>query len=65
MAIVSDGQPCWVLAEMRALGFGTYFDSVIMSGDHGFRKPDPRLIKKALLIPKRRRIMSPQSSRVY
>jgi putative hydrolase of the HAD superfamily len=48
MGIVSDGQPCWALPEMRALGLGTYFDPVIMSADHGFRKPDPRLIKKAL-----------------
>jgi len=48
MGIVSDGQPCWALPEMRALGLGTYFDPVIVSGDHGFRKPDPRLIEKAL-----------------
>ena len=48
MGIVSDSQPCWALPEMRALGLGTYFDPVIMSADYGFRKPDPRLIKKAL-----------------
>lgn len=48
MGIVSDGQPCWALPEMRALGLGTYFDPVIVSADHGFRKPDPRLIEKAL-----------------
>jgi putative hydrolase of the HAD superfamily len=48
MGIVSDGQPCWVLPEMRALGLGAYFNPVIVSADHGFRKPDPRLIEKAL-----------------
>jgi putative hydrolase of the HAD superfamily len=48
MGIVSDGQPCWVLPEMMALGLGTYFDPVIVSADHGFRKPDPRLTEKAL-----------------
>jgi putative hydrolase of the HAD superfamily len=48
MGIVSDSQPCWALPEMRALGLGTYFDPVIMSADYGFRKPDARLIKKAL-----------------
>lgn len=48
MGIVSNGQPCWVLPEMAALGLHTYFDPVIVSADYGFRKPDPRLIEKAL-----------------
>lgn len=48
MAIVSDGQPCWAVPEMKALGLDGYFDPIIISADHGFRKPDPRLFKKAL-----------------
>lgn len=48
MAIVSDGQPCWVLPEMRALGLDGYFDPIVISGDHGFRKPDQRLFERAL-----------------
>jgi putative hydrolase of the HAD superfamily len=48
MAIVSDCQPCWAIPEMRALGLDGYFDPIIMSVDHGFRKPDPRLFEKAL-----------------
>ena len=48
MAIISDGQPCWALPEMTSLGLDRYFEPIIISADHGFRKPDPRLIKKAL-----------------
>jgi len=48
MAIVCDGQPCWTIPEMRALGLDGYFDPIIISADHGFRKPDPRLFEKAL-----------------
>jgi putative hydrolase of the HAD superfamily len=48
MAIVSDSQPCWAIPEMRALGLDGYFDPIVMSADHGFCKPDPRLFEKAL-----------------
>jgi putative hydrolase of the HAD superfamily len=48
MGIISDGQPCWLLPEMKALGLDTYFDPVIVSADYGFRKPEPRLIEKSL-----------------
>jgi putative hydrolase of the HAD superfamily len=33
---------------MRALELDGYFDPIIISADHGFRKPDPRLFEKAL-----------------
>jgi putative hydrolase of the HAD superfamily len=52
MAIISDGQPCWALAEMRAAGLDGYFAPVIISAAYGFRKPDPRLIQEALDILK-------------
>lgn len=52
MAIISDGQPCWALAEMKAAGLDGYFTPVIISAAYGFRKPDPRLIQEALDILK-------------
>lgn len=49
MALVSDAQPCYALPEMRAVGLDGYFDPVVISGRYGFRKPDPRLMQKALV----------------
>lgn len=48
MAVVSDGQSAWALPEMQATGIDDYFAPVIISGDYGFRKPDPRLFQAAL-----------------
>jgi putative hydrolase of the HAD superfamily len=48
LAVVSDGQSAWALPEMRATGIDGYFDPIVISGDHGFRKPDPRLFQAAL-----------------
>ena len=48
MALISDAQPCYALPEMKAVGLDGYFDPVIISAYYGFRKPDARLIKKAL-----------------
>ena len=48
MAVVSDGQSLWTLPEMRAMGIDGYFDPIVISSDHGFRKPDPRLFQAAL-----------------
>ena len=48
MALVSDAQPCYALPEMKAAGLDGYFDPIIISAYYGFRKPDTRLIKKAL-----------------
>ncbi|MBN1903640.1 MAG: HAD family hydrolase [Deltaproteobacteria bacterium] len=48
MAVVSDGQSAWALPEMQATGIDDYFGPVIISGDYGFRKPDPRLFQAAL-----------------
>lgn len=48
LAVVSDGQSVWERAEMKALGLDEYFETVIISGDVGFRKPDPRMFELAL-----------------
>ena len=48
MALVSDAQPCYALPEMKAVGLDGYFDPIIISAHYGFRKPDTRLITKAL-----------------
>jgi putative hydrolase of the HAD superfamily len=48
IAVVSDGQSVWALPELRAVGLDKYFDPVVISGDYGFRKPDPRLFQTAL-----------------
>jgi putative hydrolase of the HAD superfamily len=48
LAVVSDGQSAWALPEMEATGIDSYFDPIVISGDHGFRKPDPRLFQAAL-----------------
>jgi putative hydrolase of the HAD superfamily len=48
MAVVSDAQTAWALPELRSVGMHGYFDPVVISGDHGYRKPDPRLFQMAL-----------------
>ncbi len=48
MAIVSDAQSAYANSELRAVGILNYFNPVIVSGDYGYRKPDPRLFQKAL-----------------
>jgi putative hydrolase of the HAD superfamily len=48
LAAVSDGQSAWALPEIRATGIDSYFDPIVISGDYGFRKPDPRLFQAAL-----------------
>ena len=48
IALISDAQPCYALPEIKFAGLDGYFDPLIISGHHGFRKPDPRLTKKAL-----------------
>jgi putative hydrolase of the HAD superfamily len=45
LAVVSDGQSAWALPEMRAMGINRYFDPIVISSDHGFRKPDPRFFR--------------------
>lgn len=48
LAIVSDGQSSYARGELHKVGLTEYFSSIVVSGDHGFRKPDPRLFQYAL-----------------
>ena len=48
LAIVTDAQSAYARGELHKVGLLGYFDPIIVSGDHGFRKPDPRLFQLAL-----------------
>ena len=48
MAIISDAQSAYAIPELCAVGLVNYFNPIIVSGDYGYRKPDPRLFQKAL-----------------
>lgn len=48
LGIVSNAQTYYAENELRAVGLLDYFDPIIISGDYGFCKPDPRLFQKAL-----------------
>ena len=50
LASISDGQSAYAVPELNAVGLSGFFDPVIISGDFGFRKPDPRLFESALTI---------------
>jgi putative hydrolase of the HAD superfamily len=48
LAIVTDAQSAYARGELHKVGLLDYFDPVIVSGDHGYRKPDRRLFQLAL-----------------
>ena len=48
MAIVTDAQSAYARGELHKVGLLNYFDPVVVSGDHGYRKPDRRLFQLAL-----------------
>ena len=48
LAVLSDAQRAWALPELRTVGIDGYFEHCVISGDHGFRKPDQRLFEMAL-----------------
>ena len=48
LAVVSDAQSAYAVPELRAAGLADYFAPIIVSGDYGYRKPDPRLFQTAL-----------------
>jgi len=48
LALISDAQPCYAFPEIRAVSLDGYFDPIVISARYGFRKPDRRLIQKAL-----------------
>jgi putative hydrolase of the HAD superfamily len=48
LAAVTDAQSAWALPELRQVGLADYFFPVVVSGDLGYRKPDPRIFDQAL-----------------
>jgi putative hydrolase of the HAD superfamily len=48
LAVVTDAQSTWARGELHKVGLLDYFDPIVISGDHGFRKPDRRLFQLAL-----------------
>ena len=48
LAAVTDAQSAYARAELHKVGLLDYFDPIVVSGDHGYRKPDRRLFQLAL-----------------
>ncbi len=48
LAVVTDAQSAWARAELHQVGLLDYFDPIVVSGDHGHRKPERRLFDLAL-----------------
>jgi putative hydrolase of the HAD superfamily len=48
LAVVTDAQSAYARGELHKVGLLDYFDPIVISGDHGYRKPDRRLFEFAL-----------------
>jgi putative hydrolase of the HAD superfamily len=48
LAVVTDAQSAYARGELYKVGLLGYFDPIVVSGDHGYRKPDQRLFRLAL-----------------
>jgi len=48
LGIVSDAQQEYAISELKIVGIYRLFDSIVISGDYGFRKPDQRLFNQCL-----------------
>lgn len=48
LGLISDAQRVFLEPELRLAGLAEYFPVQVVSGDYGFRKPDPRLFAVAL-----------------
>lgn len=48
MGLVTDAQSAYARGELHQVGILDYFDPIIVSGDYGYRKPDPRLFQLAI-----------------
>lgn len=48
LALVTDAQSMYARGELHRVGLLGYFDPIVVSGDHGYRKPDRRLFQAAL-----------------
>jgi putative hydrolase of the HAD superfamily len=49
LGLVSDAQRVYLDPEIDMCGLRPLFDVIVVSSDHGYRKPDPRLFGTALL----------------
>jgi putative hydrolase of the HAD superfamily len=47
LAVVTDAQSAYARGELHRVGLLGYFDPIVVSGDHGYRKPDRRLFQFA------------------
>jgi putative hydrolase of the HAD superfamily len=48
LALVTDAQSAYARGELHKVGLLDYFHPIVVSGDHGYRKPDRRLFQLAL-----------------
>ena len=48
LAVVTDAQSAYARGELHKVGLLDYFELIVVSGDHGYRKPDRRLFQFAL-----------------
>jgi putative hydrolase of the HAD superfamily len=48
LALITDAQSVYAPGELHKVGLLGYFDPIVVSGDHGYRKPDQRLFQFAL-----------------
>jgi putative hydrolase of the HAD superfamily len=48
LALVTDAQTAYARGELHSVGLLEYFEPIVISGDHGYRKPDRRLFQIAL-----------------
>lgn len=48
LAVVTDAQTAYARAELHSVGLLEYFHPIVVSGDHGYRKPDPRLFLRVV-----------------
>jgi putative hydrolase of the HAD superfamily len=48
LAAVTDAQSTYAVPELETAGLREYFDTVVVSGGYGYRKPDKRLFTRAL-----------------
>ena len=48
LSALSDGQTLWAKPEIFSVKLHDFFPIVLISGDFGYRKPDPRLFEAAL-----------------
>lgn len=48
LALVSDAQKDFIYPEIELTGLSSYWATIVISSDFGYRKPDPRTIETAL-----------------